>query len=591
VTVYQPEHKASLGHPVRSIFAYARPYAWDYLRGAILGAAFLLIDLAMPVVIRTVITAFQQDVMTPRLLGFYFIVLLGIASGTGVGRYYQRLLMIKASRKCEYDLRNDYFRHVQRLGQGFFHRNKTGDIMARAVNDLEYVRMFLGPGLMGSVDMIRVPLSLAVMTYFSAKLTLITIIPMPLVSVMVYAFITYIHRQSGVVQDQFARVTSRVQENLAGARVVKAYAAASREERDFRKECEAYMRQSMGLALVTNFAWVSVGTVVGLTILLVLWRGGLLVINGQLPLGDLVGFMVCVMMLAWPLAQFGWVMTLYQRGAVGMKRISEILAEEPAIRDDADTRYDLPPVKGAVTFERVRFGFESRPVLHDINLSVPQGKTVAIVGPTGSGKSSIVSLLTREYDPAEGRVFIDGVDARRIPVAKLREAIGYVPQDTFLFSDTIRANVTLGRPDAAQTEIDYACRAAQLHETIEGLEQGYDTLLGERGVNLSGGQKQRLAIARAILRDPKILVLDDALSSVDTHTEERILNGLKEVTTQRTSVIISHRVSTVRHADEIVVVDDGRIVERGTHADLLALGGAYAAMHARQQLEAQLEET
>lgn len=590
MTAHAAQYKAIPGYPFRSMFAYARAYWRGYVVGGALGVAFITIDLTMPVVIRNVIRLFEQGTMTPGVLTFYFLLLLGVALAAGIGRYYQRLLMITASRRCEFDIRNDYFRHVQRLGRNFFRRTKTGDIMARAVNDVEYVRSFLGPGLMGSVDMVRVPLSIGLMLYFSPGLTLVMAIPMPVVSAMVYGFITYIHRQSTVVQDQFAKVTSRAQENLAGARVVKAYAAAPREQLQFRRESEIYMRQSMKLGLVANFAWNSVGAIVGLTVLLVLWRGGLLVIEGRLLLGDLIGFMVCVIMLAWPLAQFGWVMTLYQRGAAGMKRISEVLAETPEIRDGAHTRHELPPIEGAITFEAVRFGFDGRNVLHDFDLEVSQGKTLALVGPTGCGKSSVVSLLTREYDPIEGRVLIDGVDAREIPVAQLRGAVACVPQDTFLFSDTIRANLLLGRGDAAQADVEQACRVAQINETIESLPQGYDTLLGERGVNLSGGQKQRLALARAILRNPRILILDDALSSVDTHTEERILAGLGEVAAKRTSILISHRVSTVQHAGEIVVVDEGRIVERGTHADLLARGGIYAAMYARQQLESQLED-
>jgi ATP-binding cassette subfamily B protein len=339
-----------------------------------------------------------------------------------------------------------------------------------------------------------------------------------------------------------------------------------------------------------NFAHPLIGTMVGLTVLLVIWRGGVMVIDGALALGDFMGFIVCLMMLIWPLVEFGWVLTLYQRGAVSMNRISEVFAEIPSIRDGERTRRDIQAIAGSVVFDHVSFAYEDRKVLDDVSFEIPAGRTAAIVGPTGGGKSTIVSLIARTHDPTSGCVLIDGVDAREIPIAVLRRAIGYVPQDTFLFSDTIRANLTFGRPGAPGEVLDYACEVAQFSETAAGLEKGYETLLGERGVNLSGGQKQRLAIARAIVCDPRILVLDDALSSVDTHTEERILDGLRDVTAARTSILISHRVSTVRHADEILVIQDGRIVERGGHAALLAQGGVYAQMHARQQLEDELEE-
>ncbi|HOZ45337.1 MAG TPA: ABC transporter ATP-binding protein [Candidatus Hydrogenedentes bacterium] len=584
-------HKAVPGHPFRTILAYNRPYWRAYAGGAILAFVFVLVGLATPLVIRAVVDQFERGTMSSTRLLVYFGVLIGIAAATGVGRYYQRTLMIGASRWCEYDLRNDYFRHVAQLGQDFFHRVKTGDIMARAVNDLNHVCMFIGPGLMGTVDMVRLPYSLALMIYLSGRLTLIAILPMPLVSLMVYGFVMYMHRQSERVQSQFSRVTSRAQENLAGVRVVKAYGAADREERDFRRESAEYMRLSMRLAMVMNFARPLIGTAVGLTMLLVLWSGGVMVIEGTMSLGDLMGFTVCLMMLVWPLVEFGWVLTLYQRGAVSMNRINEIFAEVPSIRDDERTCMEITSVEGAVAFDAVTFAHGDRVVLEGVTFDVPAGKSVAVVGPTGSGKSSIVALLTREYDPTAGRVLIDGEDARRIPVRVLRDAIGYVPQDTFLFSDTIRANVTLGRPEASQEAIDHACEVAQFRETVEALEEGYETLLGERGINLSGGQKQRLAIARAVLRDPKILVLDDALSNVDTHTEERILEGLRGVMAARTSIIISHRVSTVRHADEVLVIRNGRIVERGAHESLLTLGGVYADMYARQQLEDELEET
>ena len=598
---YAPQHRARIGHPFRTILRYNAPYWREYLIGAALAAFFVVIGLAMPLVIRAVVGSFEKNTMTVSLLFLYFCGLLAVEISTGFARYWERTLIIGASRKCEYDLRNDFFRHVQTLSQDFFHRTQTGDIMARATNDLNYVRMFIGPGIMGTIDMMRLPFTLALMIYMSAKLTLLALIPLPLVSLLVYVFVMYMHKQSQVVQDQYSVVTSRCQENLAGARVVQAYGIADREEAAFRAESEKYMRENIKLSIVMSFAWPLIGMMVASVILLILWRGGSMVITGALSLADLTGFVICMVILVWPLAEFGWILTLYQRGAVGMTRMNEIFAETPAIRDDENTRPDLAVDQGAIRFENVGFAYAKpktqdsepgpgREALSGIDLEIFPGQTAAIVGPTGSGKSSIVALLTREYDPTSGRILIDGHDARQIPIRVLRGAMGYVPQDTFLFSDSVRANVTFGKPEAAQPDIERACEVAQFSETVAELAEGYETLLGERGVNLSGGQKQRLAIARAVLCDPKILILDDALSSVDTHTEEQILQRLKEVMATRTSIIISHRISTICHAHQIFVVDGGRIVERGTHGELVALGGVYKSMYERQLLEDELEQ-
>lgn len=588
--MYRPVHKAVPGRPFKTFVRYNMPFWWDYLRGGLLGVFFIAVELLLPWVIRQVVHQFNTATMTARMLWSYFLALIVIAVVSGVARYFQRMLMIGASRKFEYDLRNDYFRHIQLMSQRFFSRWKTGDIMARATNDLNYVRMFIGPGIMGSFNLLRVPAAIGLMVYFSPRLTLIALMPLPVVSLLVYFFVMYMHRQSKVVQEQFSVVTGRAQENLAGARVVQAYGVADRELRDFTAESDKYMREGMRLAVVMSLAHPLIELMVGATALLVLWRGGLMVINGNLLFADFSGFIVCLLMLAWPLVEFGWVLTLYQRGAVAMNRITEVLAVEPAIRDTSRTRQDIDAVRGGIRFENVSFAYQDEAVLHDLDFEVLQGQTLAIVGKTGSGKSSVVALMTREYDPAQGRVLIDGIDARDIPVQILRGAIGYVPQDTFLFSDTILENLTFGRPDASEDDIRHAAEVAQFSEVVGDLPHAYDTLLGERGVNLSGGQKQRLAIARAVVRDPSILILDDALSSVDTHTEEEILQRLRRVMATRTSVLISHRVSTVRHADQIIVLDEGRIAERGSHDELLAMGGLYSDMYERQLLEEEIEE-
>ncbi len=604
---YQTQHKAVPGRPFRTLLRYNLPYWRSYGAGALLAAFLAAVELCSPLVIRRVVDEFESGTMSMPALWGSFWFLLGIAACAGVARFWQRYLMINASRHFEYDLRKDFFRHLQGLPRSFYNRTKTGDIMAKATNDLGFVRMFAGPGVMGTTNMLVLPYSVVVMLHLSATLALYSLLFLPLASIAVYFFIMYIHKQTAQVQECYSDLSSRAQENLAGARVVKAHGAAAREERAFAAESRRYMGENMKLAVVMNLMWPVIGLILGTTILAIVWRGGLMIMRAEethrlvlgagglsfaaspLTLGDLTAFVVCLLMLGWPLVEFGWVITLYQRGAVAMNRISEVFGEVPSIRQADNPGGAGRRLAGSIRFDSVSFAYGESPILEDIDFEIGPGNTLAIVGPTGSGKSTLVSLITREYEPSAGRILFDGTDAKEIPIRTLRESIGFVPQDIFLFSDTIRANMTLGRPDATGSEIAEASDTALFTETARLFDRGFETLLGERGVNLSGGQKQRLTIARALVKDAPILILDDALSSVDTQTEEAILQGLRAAERGRTVVIVSHRVSTVQHADLILVLDRGRIVQRGTHAELIEAGGPYGSIHARQMLEEALE--
>lgn len=580
-------------HPFYTLWRFNRPYRRRYALGAVLALIFVLINLIFPMVVRAIVSGFSDGNLSWKRLLLYFSLVLGTAVGAGIARYYQRILMIGASRCFEYDLRNAYFHHILSLSARFFQRMPTGDIMARATSDINHVRDFIGPGVMGTIDMILIPFTLAMMVYLSPTLTAYALLPLPALTILVYFFIRFMNRQSQVVQEIFSNISDRAQENLTGARVVRAYAIEDLELAAFEKVSQKYKRANILLASVMSFIWPLIDFLIGIATLVIIYQGGRMVISGTLALGDFTAFMVVVAMLAWPLVRFGWVLTLYQRGIVSMNRISEVLNTPVEISDGEKTNHAAQINSGSICFDHVYFRYatekhESSWTLEDITFSVKAGETLAIVGPTGSGKTTIISLLCRLYDPDKGSIRIDGQNIEQYSLDTLRTSLGCAPQDSFVFSDTIRENIRMANPVMEETAINQACDIACFSKDLDEMPAGLDTLLGERGINLSGGQKQRLMLARAIARDPVILLLDDTLSSVDADTEQAILHGLRNVMATRTCIIISHRVSAIAHADHIIVLNEGQIVEHGSHDDLIKGNGLYKRMYHRQMLEAKL---
>ena len=581
---------------LRPLLPYFKKYQGSFLLGGICVLLNNGIWILFAQVIRRAIDDLNRHGVSQDKLAKYALLILAVAIGKGIFQFLTRWIVIGISRNVEFDMRNDLFRHLETLSHSYYQKTRTGDIMARCTNDLNAVRMLVGPAIMYTANTVVFTTgALIFMMGISHKLTLYAFLPLPIVSITIQYFGRRIHERFERIQAMFSEISARAQENFSGARVIRAYAQEEAEIKLFETANLEYIARSLKLVRLMGMLWPTLETMLGLAVVLVLWLGGREVLAGKISVGDFVAFNTYMVQLTWPIIALGWVLNIFQRGTASMGRINEIFETKPGIQDDpAVLSEDLPDIRGDIEFRNLSFSYDGAGlqsnVLHNINLHIPAGTSLAIVGPTGSGKTTLVSLIPRIYDATDSAVLIDGQPIRTFPLEALRRSIGFVPQETFLFSDTIRENIALGNADATDAEISAAADGASISGDVEGFPERYKTLVGERGITLSGGQKQRSAIARAILRDPKILILDDALASVDTHTEDKILGHLREVMKDRTTIFISHRVSTVRNADRIAVLHAGRIVEIGTHEELLSRDGYYTELYNKQLLEEELAE-
>lgn len=576
--------------PLYRLKKYLAQYKRDLLIGFVLIVISNILYAIIPKILQIAIDAIEQNISLKKL-AFYVIVLVLITAIYSVIRFLMRKTIVGVSRKVDYQLRSDYFRHLQRLSLRFFVNNRTGDLMARATNDIRAVSMTLGMGAMFTVsNSIIFTFVFILMMATNVKLTLLSLIPFPFILILMYFSFGYFYKIYEKVQEQFSSITAKAQENISGIRVIKAYVQEENEIDQFGGLNTDYLKQNLKLAKARGLMWASMEILFGFAFVILLWVGGKAVINDQMKLGALVAFTVWLGMLGWPMISLGWVLNLIQRASASMSRINKIMDTEPLIKDTECTDRSIKSIRGKIEFKNVSFSYDGKQILSNINLVIQQGMTLAVIGPTGSGKTTLVNLIPRLIDASGGQVLIDGNDVRCIPAKLLRKNIGFVPQETFLFSETIEENISFGVEKAGPKEIKWAANISTIASDLENFTEKYQTLIGERGVNLSGGQKQRTAISRALLRKPKILILDDALSAVDTYTEEKILKSLMESYFDQTTILISHRVSTVKHADLIIVLDEGKIIEQGTHEQLVDLGGFYADLHQQQLLEAALEE-
>ena len=580
-------------YPLLYLIPYLGKYRFKMILGFLMVILTVISGMFSPWVLKYVV-----DGLKPALdkgqLPYYAALILGISIVEGFFRFWMRRILIGVSREVEYDLRNDFFAHVQKMSLSFLQSRSTGDIMSRATNDLNAVRSVLGPGIMYSMNTIAlVIISTSILLKLNWKLTLLAYVPLALVSVTVKKFGGQIHDRFEEIQEQFSSLSTKAQENISGIRVVKAFAREESEIDGFARLNLDYVRRNVTLIRLWGTFYPLMTALIGLSSVALLWFGGRQVIDGQLTLGEFVAFMGYLAMLTWPTIAVGWVINIFQRGAASMGRILEIMEANPEICNQSDAAV-AQPVQGELEIRDLTFQYSNsaNPVLRNINLIVPAGTTLAIVGHTGSGKSTLVNLIPRLFNPPPGTIFIDGQDVRQWPLLELRKNIGYVPQETFLFSNTIRENIAFGGDShPTDKEVEWAARISQIADDIETFSNKMQTYVGERGITLSGGQKQRIAISRAVIALPKILIFDDSLSNVDTYTEEKILQELTKVMSNRTTILVSHRVSTVKNAHQIIVLKEGTIVEQGTHESLMELQGVYADLYRKQLLEEELATT
>jgi len=578
---------------INNNLARLKTYLLRHKRGLILGAIFALgtnfFALLIPYVLRYTIDGLQTVINKETLL-LYALLIASISIMGGFFRYLMTRRLMGVAFQVEYELRNDLFNHLQKLSLSYFHKIKTGDIMARATNDLKAVRMLLGPGIRNLLNTIIMgSTAIILMLIINSELTLYSLIPLPILTVAVIIFSSRIFHRFKKVQEQFSSISAGVQENLSGIRVVKAYVQEENEKRKFKQLNQDYMNKNMSLVKIWGPFFPFIMLIAGIGIVIVLWFGGQLVITGEISLGQFVQFSGYLMMLTWPMMALGWVINLVQRGSASMGRLMEILDQVPEIKDSEWTQ-DINILEGEIEFKNVSFAYDEKVILKNINLKIPKGMTIGIMGPTGSGKTTLVNLIPRLLELRQGSLTIDGMEIKTIPLKVLRKNVGYVPQETFLFSESLKENIIYGLEGFDEAKLRRAVSISALDDEIERFSQRYETPVGERGVTLSGGQKQRTALSRAIIREPKILILDDAFSSVDVHTEEKILKQLRKFRERRTCILVAHRISTIHDADLIVVLKNGEIVEQGTHKELVASGGIYANIYRQQRLREELEK-